>query len=144
MAARSSSPPIARRRPAAAVVAAVLGIVFGAQILIGSVTQFGYAADNGMTWLLAVMVLIGVLWLVGGIQVFGGRRQGLVLGSVVWLTLLLGFLVWGSINTLINPGTSIPMVWIAVVAVFFAAIPVVILAFAYRPTVTNWINQGPR
>lgn len=144
MVARSRSPVVSRKRPGAAVVAGVLGIVFGAQVVLGSFTQFSNAAESGMTWLLAVMALIGVLWLVGGVQIFGARRQVLLIGSVAWLALLLGFLVWGSINTLVNPDSSIPLVWVAVIAVFFAAVPGAILAFAYRPTVTNWIIEGSR
>ena len=84
MSSRSGSPLISRPRPGAAVAAAIVGIVVGAQILIGSITQFGYAVDNGMTWLLAAIALDGVLWLVGGIQMLGGRRTGLLIGSAVW------------------------------------------------------------
>src|SRR5664279_5219744 len=110
MSARSSVPTASRRRPGAAVAAGVIGIVIGAQILIGSVAEWGYVVDNGMTWLLAVVALIGVSWLVGGIQMFGGSRRGLLLGSVVWLMLMVAFLVWGWINTLSHPGSSISMV----------------------------------
>ena len=61
-----------------------MGMVLGAQILIGSFTQFGFVVENGMTLLLAVIALNGVVWLVGGIQMLGGSRTGLLIGSGLW------------------------------------------------------------
>ena len=141
MSSRSGSPLISRPRPGAAVAAAIVGIVVGAQILIGSITQFGYAVDNGMTWLLAAIALDGVLWLVGGIQMLSGRRTGLLIGSGVWLALLLAFVVWGWFDTLSNPGSSISMGWVVAVALVFSAVPGIVLALAYRPAVTQWIIE---
>src|SRR5664279_2746619 len=100
MSPRSSSPVVSPTRPTPASAAAIVGIVIGAQILIGSFTQFGYAVENGLAWLLLLIALNGVLWLVGGIQMLGGRRTGLLVGSGVWLALMLGFVVWGWLNTL--------------------------------------------
>lgn len=121
--------------------AGILGIVVGAQILIGSFAEFGYAVDNGMTWLLAVIALIGVLWLIGGVQMLGGSRTGLLVGSAVWLALMLAFVVWGWINTLSKPGNSISVGWVLVMALVFAAVPGIILALAFRPDVTQWIIE---
>lgn len=141
MSSRSGSPLISRPRPGAAVAAAIVGIVIGAQILIGSFTQFGYAVDNGMTWLLALIAVNGVLWLVGGIQMLGGRRTGLLIGSGVWLALMLAFVLWGWMNALSTPGNSISMGWVAVTALVFAAVPGIVLALAFRPSVTQWIVE---
>ncbi len=116
-----------------------MAFVIGAQILIGSVTQFGYAVDNGMTWLLAVISVNGVLWLVGGMQMLGGRRVGLLIGSGVWLALMFAFVVWGWMNTLSSPGNSMSMGWVLAAAVVFAAVPGIVLALAFRPSVTQWI-----
>ena len=128
-------------RPTPASAAAIVGIVIGAQILIGSFTQFGYAVENGMAWLLALIALNGVLWLVGGIQMLGGRRTGLLVGAGVWLALMLGFVVWGWLNTLSTPSNSISMGWVLVTALVFAAVPGIVLALAYRPSVTQWIVE---
>lgn len=141
MSSRSGSPLISRPRPGAAVAAAIVGIVIGAQILIGSFTQFEYAVDNGMTWLLALIAMNGVLWLVGGIQMLGGRRTGLLIGSGVWLALMLAFVLWGWMNALSTPGSSISMGWVAVTALVFAAVPGIVLALAFRPSVTQWIVE---
>jgi len=141
MSPRSSSPVVSPTRPTPASAAAIVGIVIGAQILIGSFTQFGYAVENGLAWLLVLIALNGVLWLVGGIQMLGGRRTGLLAGSGVWLALMLGFVVWGWLNTLSTPGSSISMVWVVVTALVFAAIPGIVLALAYRPSVTQWIVE---
>ncbi len=141
MSSRSGSPPISRSRPTAAVAAAIVGIVVGAQILIGAFTQFGYAVENGMGWLLVLLALNGVLWLVGGIQMLSGRRTGLLVGSGVWLALMLGFVVWAWQSTLSTPGNSISMVWVVVTALVFAAIPGIVLTLAYRPSVTQWIVE---
>jgi hypothetical protein len=141
MSSRSGSPLTSRPRPGAAVAAAIVGIVIGAQILIGSFTQFGNAVDNGMTWLLALIAVNGVLWLVGGIQMLGGRRTGLLIGSGVWLALMLAFVLWGWMNALSTPGNSISMGWVAVTALVFAAVPGIVLALAFRPSVTQWIVE---
>lgn len=141
MSPRSGSPLISRPRPTAAVAAAIVGIVVGAQILIGAFTQFGYAVENGMGWLLVLLALNGVLWLVGGIQMLSGRRTGLLVGSGAWLALMLGFVVWGWLNTLSTPGDSISMPWVLVTALVFAAIPGIVLMLAYRPSVTQWIVE---
>ena len=141
MSPRSSSPVVSPTRPTPASAAASGGIVIGAQILIGAFTQFGYAVDNGMAWLLVLLALNGALWLVGGIQMLSGRRTGLLVGSGVWLALMLGFVVWGWLNTVSTPGNSISMVWVVVTALVFAAIPGIVLALAYRPSVTQWIVE---
>ncbi len=141
MPSRSGSPLIARPRPVAAVAAAIVGIVLGAQILIGSFTQFGYAVDNGMTALLAVIALDGVLWLVGGIQMLRGSRTGLLIGSAMWLALMLAFVVWAGLNTFSNPGGSMSFWWVVVAALVFAAVPCIVLALAFRPSVTQWIVE---
>jgi len=141
MSPRSGSPLISRSRPGAAVAAAIVGIVIGAQILIGSFTQFGYAVDNGMTWLLVLIALNGVVWLVGGIQMLEGRRLGLLVGSGLWLALMLGFVVWGWLETLSTTGSSISLGWVVVTALVFAAVPGIVLALAYRPSVTQWIVE---
>jgi hypothetical protein len=94
-----------------------------------------------MTWLLALIALNGVLWLVGGIQMLGGRRTGLLVGSGLWLALMLGFVVWGWLETLSTTGSSISLGWVVVTALVFAAVPGIVLALAYRPSVTQWIIE---
>ena len=141
MSSRSGSPLVSRSRPGAALAAAIVGIVIGAQIVIGSVTQFGYAADNGLTWLLALIALNGVLWLVGGIQMLGGKRTGLLIGSLLWLALMLGFVGWGWLQTMSASGNPIALGWVVVTALVFAAVPGIVLALAYRPSVTQWIEE---
>ena len=141
MTARSSARPATPPRPGAALAAAVIGIVVGAQIIIGSFVQLGYAIDNGMAWLLAVIAPIGVLWLVGGIRMLGGRRTALLIGSVAWLVLMVAFVVWGWINARSDSGQPLSLQSVLVPAMVFAAVPVIVLRLAYRPNVTRWIDE---
>jgi len=55
--------------------------------------------------------------------------------------LMLGFVVWGWLKTLSTPDNSISMGWVVVTALVFAAIPGIVLALAYRPSVTQWIVE---
>lgn len=132
---------MSRQRPGAAIAAAIVGIVLGAQLLIGSITQFGYAVDNNMTGLLAVIVLNGVLWLVGGIQMLRGSRTGLLFASAMWVALMLALIVWAVLDSRSNPGSTMSVWWVAVAALVFAAVSGIVLALAYRPTVTQWIVE---
>jgi hypothetical protein len=141
MTARSSARPATPPRPGAALAAAVIGIVVGAQIIIGSFVQLGSAIDNSMAWLLAVIAPIGVVWLVGGIQMLGGSRTALLIGSVAWLVLMVAFVVWGWINSRSDSGQPLSLQSVLVPAVVFAAVPVIVLRLAYRPTVTRWIDE---
>ncbi len=141
MTARSGARPATPPRPGAALAAAVIGIVVGAQIIIGSLVQLGYAIDNGMAWLLAVIAPIGVLWLVGGIRMLGGSRTALLIGSVAWLVLMVAFVVWGWINARSDSGQPLSLQSVLVPAMVFAAVPVIVLRLAYRPNVTRWIDE---
>ena len=141
MSARSSSRAAPPQRPGPALAAAVIGIVVGAQILIGSITQLRYAIDNGIAWLLLVIAPIGALWLVGGIRMLGGRRTILLIGSAAWLALMAAFVVWGWYNARSDSGQTLSLQSVLIPAIVFAAVPAIVLRLAYRPTVTRWIDE---
>ena len=140
MSARSSSRFVPAPRPGAALAAAVIGIVVGTQILIGSFVQLSDVVNNGMSWLVLLIAPIGVLWLVGGIRMLGGRRTVLLVGAVVWLVLMAAFVVWGWIGALADSGQALTVRAVMIPALVFAVVPVIVLRLAYRPAVTQWIN----
>ena len=54
---------------------------------------------------------------------------------------MLTFVVWGWLNNISSPDSSMSMGSVMAAALVFAAVPCIVLALAFRPSVTQWIVE---